>query len=93
MSEATSSAEVALTPGDIIELHMDSDEALLFAWGIHQPEAFIAAAYVYGVDADAARRVRHEAYVRLRRHPQTGKFATWYEPVMGEPNATVLYPA
>jgi hypothetical protein len=75
---------------EIIELEMDSEEGMLFAWGVHEPAAFLSACAVYGVEADDTHRVKHERYIKVK--PKGGRFDAWYEPVQGEPNATILLP-
>lgn len=76
---------------EIIELVDDSgDISTLLAWGIHEPAVFIAAVSAFGYGPEHYGDVRHERYMQLRRNPHTGRFQRWYEPVMGEPNATVI---
>lgn len=75
---------------EIIELEMESEEGMLFAWGVHEPADYLAACAVYGIEASDMHRVKHERYIKF--NSRRGRFDAWYEPVQGEPNATILEP-
>lgn len=64
-------------------------EGMLLAWGVHEPSVFLAACAAWGVSSDALHRVKHERYIKGRNRKG---YDAWYEPVKGEPNATVLLP-
>jgi hypothetical protein len=77
---------------DVVQLFDDdADMSFLLAWGVHQPSAFLRAVKDFGYNEKGEHRVQHLRFLVLRRNPNTGRFQRWYEPVQGEPNATVVY--
>jgi hypothetical protein len=61
---------------------------MLFAWGVHDLDAFGAAADERGY---SWANPRHGRFIELRRRLD-GTFGKRYEPVQGEPNATYACP-